>query len=137
MTFLSRLVTCALAAAVVGCGGPDHEAYCEEQRDCIGGNDKDLEACIVSMDYMEDVADEQGCADEYEARFECREAETKCDSQDTGVFCQSNADCNAIGGGSCSDQTCKIKGLVLADPEACQPEERAFQQCAVINTGGI
>jgi hypothetical protein len=133
MAFLIRLVTCALAGGVAACGGPDHEAICQQQRDCIGGNDKDLEACIATYDFVEDMADEVGCSDEYEAVFECREGELECETQDTGAFCESSADCEQIGGGTCSDDTCKRKGLLITDEEVCHAEERAFSRCADVD----
>ena len=138
MASLFRLRTCALAVGLAaGCGGPDHEGFCERQQECIGGNDADLEACIVSLDYLEDSADDQGCDDEYEAVFECRDEKLECDAQDLGFPCSSNADCDQVGGGACSGGTCRRQSLIYRDPQACQAEERAYSQCAQVDLGGI
>ena len=133
MAFLFRLVSCALAATLAGCGGPDHEALCEQQQDCIGGNDKDLEACIATYDYVEDMSSEVGCGDEYDAFFECRESKLECETQDTMFPCNGGGDCDQVGGGTCSGGTCKRQGLILPDEDACHAEDRAFSRCADID----
>jgi hypothetical protein len=133
MASLLRLGIGVLAAALAGCGGPDHEALCEQQVECIGGNDKDLEACVATLDYVEGVSSDVGCSDEYDAYFECRESELECDTQDTQFPCGGNADCDQVGGGSCSDGTCKRKALVVKDEDVCRAEDRAFSRCADVD----
>ena len=57
----------ALAAlAAQGCGGPDIQAICEAQESCYGGNEKDIEACVIAFEAQADAADAIGCSDEFD-----------------------------------------------------------------------
>ena len=78
--FLNRsgLLTFLLGLVPIGCGGPDHQAICEEVEDCAGGNDKDVAACVADLDYIEEVSSYLGCSDEYETAVECVQENATC-----------------------------------------------------------
>lgn len=54
------------------------DTFCEERVDCEDGNEKDVEACIVSEEADLEVADLYGCTDEFELFAECREKDATC-----------------------------------------------------------
>jgi hypothetical protein len=60
--------------------------YCAEQNDCHDGNDRDLEHCEDSQSVESDRASLYGCSDEFDALFECTEAEAECENDNYGVF---------------------------------------------------
>jgi hypothetical protein len=64
------------ALAVAGCSG--HGSLCEDIIDCVGGNDQDQEACVVELDVREEVADIEGCSDDYAALYDCQEEAGHC-----------------------------------------------------------
>jgi hypothetical protein len=70
------------ALMVVGCGGPDHQALCEEAEKCIGGNDADIQACVIRLDAIADLVASEGCGDEYDEYFACFEEKAECDDED-------------------------------------------------------
>ncbi len=70
----------ALAAlAAVGCGGPDFQAICEKAEDCVEGNEKDIEACVVGLEATADAADAIGCTEEFDAFYECFGEKFSCE----------------------------------------------------------
>jgi len=73
------LLTALLACGSMACG-PDHQGLCEEAEKCRGGNEADIDACVADADYEEDVADIQGCTDEYNTYMDCFIQEAQCDS---------------------------------------------------------
>ena len=130
--FWRRALAAALCGAMAlgGCGGPDHDSLCEQQVECIGGNDADRDACVATYEYMADVADDLGCDDEYDAYFECLEGSATCDTQDTQQPCSTDEEC---GGARCDGGTCKIKALVPEGDGGCQAEERAWSRCGDVD----
>lgn len=66
-----------LGAGAMGCGiyGP----YCEDKMACEGGNDADVESCIIDLDADEDRAALWGCEDLWDEQFTCREERAICD----------------------------------------------------------
>ena len=90
---------------LAGCGGPDHEAFCQKSEDCRDGNEKDVAACVATLDYAEEVSSDQGCSDEYDALIAC---------YDEHASCQGN-------------------NYQLKDQRDCQVETNAFGHCADVN----
>ena len=64
------------ALAVVGCSS--HGSLCEEFIDCAGGNEQDQEACVIELDLREEVADIEGCSDDYGELYDCQEEALHC-----------------------------------------------------------
>ena len=96
------------AIALAGCGGPDHQAICQEREDCSDGNDKDVEACVAEYDLKEDVAGDLGCSSEYDTYYECFQDAARCKNKSYGV-----------------------------DPNDCEAEHNAYQRCAGnVDVGG-
>jgi hypothetical protein len=92
----------ALSVGALGCGGPDVDAMCEKIEDCRGGNDKDVKACVVDLEYVEDASDEIGCSSEFDDYFECVE----------------------------SHATCKDKSWSVQSASVCEAENNAYQRCS-------
>src|SRR5690349_11129451 len=79
---------------IIGCG-PDIRAECEEQVQCAGGNDKDIDACVAVQEVLEDYLAELECDDEYDAYITCSAPYTKCKKTPTGEMCMTDADCSS------------------------------------------
>jgi len=56
-----------------------YATFCEDEMNCRGGNDMDIDACILDMNEAEDIADLYGCTDDWDTYFECLQAEAQCD----------------------------------------------------------
>lgn len=68
-----------VAAALSGCGG-SVGSYCEEAKNCEGGNDLDEEACNLRGDELADLSDLQNCSAEYDDVFECVDEGSRCNN---------------------------------------------------------
>jgi hypothetical protein len=117
-----------LAVGSAGCGGPDNDGACDQLHNCIGGNDADYDACVISLERYEDDADLQGCDDEYDVWFECYFANATCTDGGAGQGCSTNADCSN-NGGACVNGSCQVKVFSLSDQELCKDERTALQRC--------
>lgn len=119
-----------LALALVGAAGcgPDIGAICEKQEDCLGGNESDLDACTAAAEGAAEMADDIGCADEFDAVLTCLEPKLECI---TGQACMADNDCN--GQSTCSGGTCKAFGLDSGNQTACEAEQNAYSRCANVN----
>jgi hypothetical protein len=75
----------ALAAAAgwggTGCGG-GYGSFCQDAMDCINGNDADVEACEATLASEEDLAELEGCSDEFDEYFTCVNDEARCRGDD-------------------------------------------------------
>ena len=122
-------------AWVGGCG-PTTGALCEDQRQCMGGNDKDEDACVALVDYSEEMADVQGCSDEFDDYFECFYDNATCQTAQTGYNCQSAQDCTSAGyGATCEGGSCVVKRLDLENNDVCRREANAYDSCSALNVG--
>lgn len=124
----------ALAAlAAQGCGGPDIQAICEAQEGCYGGNEKDIEACVIALEARADAADALGCSDEFDESYACFEENASCRSEPTGQPCTTTDECGFAGSGAaCVNGECQSKYYGF-DPQSetnpCEAESNAFQSC--------
>lgn len=117
--------------------GPDVDALCEGRKSCIGGNDKDLEVCVLEYDALSDYADAIGCSEEFDIYFSCFEENTACRSEDAGGQCMTDADCpNADSDESfaCVSGACKRSFYGLPNDNngqdgPCEAEQNAFNRC--------
>lgn len=129
----------ALLAGLLGlchCG-PDVGAICDNRRACIGGNDKDVDACILDFDALADVADSLGCSAEYSDYFLCFEDNASCQTQDQGGQCMTVNDCpnaDADESFACVGGVCKRSYYGLptnnnGQDGPCEAEQNAFNRC--------
>jgi hypothetical protein len=61
---------------MTGCGG--YGALCADAMDCEGGNDADVDACVVTLDYYEERASLDGCEPEWDELYACVNDEASC-----------------------------------------------------------
>ena len=73
---LRMLVTAAVCGGITAC--TSYGGICADAMDCEGGNDADVDACIVSFDYMEDRSSLEGCDPEWDDLVACFEDEARC-----------------------------------------------------------
>lgn len=67
----------ALAApAMVGCSA--FGDLCQQQADCEGGNDADVDACIAETNGQAEVAAAYDCSDAFDKLSDCIEASGRC-----------------------------------------------------------
>jgi hypothetical protein len=55
--------------------------YCEKERDCRGGNDNDVDACVEQFIAAENIASAYDCGDQFDAAADCLENAT-CNAKD-------------------------------------------------------
>ena len=67
-------------------------SYCTDAMDCEHGNDNDYNACEVQQKAEADRADNWGCTDEFDALFDCTEAESFCNGDRHWTTVNSNGD---------------------------------------------
>ena len=110
---------------------PDYDGICQEMVDCAGGNEADLEACVREAEQLGEIADIEGCDDEWADMVACIEENARCDSQNTGDPCTSDAECSSMGDGmSCGGAgECVRKAYGLEDETDCEAESRAYSRC--------
>jgi hypothetical protein len=124
---VTSLIAILTAALVAPACGPDVQTICEQTEDCRGGNEEDVEACVVAHDLEGDLASEIGCSSEYEDYFDCFETEAECqDSGPTGIPCMTEAEC---GGLTCSGGMCQGTKQYGIEGDACEAERNAYQEC--------
>jgi len=112
----------ALVAFAPGCG-PDVQTLCEEQEKCLGGNDADIDACVVAYDGTRDNAYDIGCGDEYDLLIDCLSPQFECLEVGT---CSTSDECN---GSACVGGACKNYGLDVSNADACTEELNAYSRC--------
>lgn len=144
------------------------ETVCELICDCSHCNDLEMDLVCFQYKVQEATAEAYDCSEQWEAqmtciqekgtckeeesRFETRGSSSCSDTEDIGVMCMSQADCDAIGfpgpltctvnrclakvcsgnGANCSsDADCTGSG-----PELCDDEEVAVRKCVEAASGG-
>ena len=55
-----------------------YSTLCEKQKDCEGGNDNDVDACIESLRGAEEVAAAYDCSDAFDKQVDCVESKAAC-----------------------------------------------------------
>ena len=84
----------AIAWGAMGCG--KYQDYCEKALDCRNHNDADVEACTIASEAEEEKAGLNGCTDQFEAAFACRDEKGSCKEVDPGVVVyESNTACES------------------------------------------
>ncbi len=86
---LYSVVVAALAVLAVGCRGHEYGDYCDKLKSCLGGNDKDKEACVDNLEGEEDMAEDYGCNDQFDTMTKCLKDNFNCSSgvPSTGTAC--------------------------------------------------
>lgn len=67
----------ALALSLAHCSST-YSDLCEKQKDCEGGNDKDVDACVEQARGLEEVAEAYGCSDAFDKQIDCVAAKSTC-----------------------------------------------------------
>ena len=84
-----RSILVAVAAlALVGCGSK-YKTYCEDQAQCIGGNDADIDACVAEAEGQKDVAAAYDCSDPWDKLADCYENKGTCKNKQYTADCSS------------------------------------------------
>lgn len=96
MSFVEKTLGCAVLVGalfaplfVAGCS--PYPSLCEAEMDCEGGNDADIDACVVVYEAQEDVADTYDCGDFYDDYIACFDERARC----SGDSFDANNDCNS------------------------------------------
>ncbi|MRG90386.1 hypothetical protein [Polyangium spumosum] len=116
-----------VVALATGCGGPDIEAMCEAQEACLGGNEADLEACIVQHEAYRDAAYGVGCGEEFDALFACTEPLLACSTVTSSNMCTSDDDCYF--NGVCRDGACTTFEVPVEHQSVCADEANEDHRC--------
>lgn len=70
-------LACGLTSFLSGCG-PSVGGYCNEAKNCEGGNDFDEESCNIRFDEYAALSDNSNCAAEFDEWFACLEERSRC-----------------------------------------------------------
>ncbi|MBI4705816.1 MAG: hypothetical protein HY744_32380 [Deltaproteobacteria bacterium] len=91
-SWTGSLVGIGLIAAAGTCS--PYGAYCEDGEACVGGNDTDIDACLVEMAAGADEASAYDCTTEYDAWWECLSDKVHCDNDNwtSGTECSSKSE---------------------------------------------
>ncbi|HVH44964.1 MAG TPA: hypothetical protein VM925_21570 [Labilithrix sp.] len=65
---------------------------CTKEKDCEGGNDKDVDACIERLRGQEDVAAAYDCSDAFDKALDCAESTATCKDKNFATECKSQND---------------------------------------------
>lgn len=94
---LALVVTIALAAVGIGCDS--YADICEQEIQCIGGNDADIDACIAGIEGEEEVAAAYDCTDAWDKYVDCIAEKIDCDDGNLDLGCsdegESYSDCKS------------------------------------------
>jgi len=123
-----------LALAALACG-PTAGSYCSDRRECMGGNDKDEDACVDWFHSVESVIDEEGCSSEFDDYFECFFDTAKCVASPPAGPCTTTNDCGeAPFGATCQSGQCIVKDLALQGAQDCAKEKLIFDNCNTLGS---
>jgi len=87
----SRLVAAMVVALAAACGS-SFDGYCSQLTQCTGGNDKDTQVCIDTLEGQKKVADDYGCGAQLDSFVRCTTTNTSCKG---GYFATENNCANA------------------------------------------
>lgn len=131
LTTVAALAVAAVAAvlAAPGCkSAPDLRSLCDSAQRCIGGNDKDVDACVDQSTLAQKTADIRGCQTEFDDYAVCVADSGECTDSVTSVFCSADADCTSKGLRACSNNRCTTK-TYGPKVDACKAEKAAYTSC--------
>lgn len=75
---LLSLVALGPALLLLGCGGASIEELCQRSCECLGNCDTQQADCEKSGKAYQDLADEVGCRDAWDAYLSCLDDELTC-----------------------------------------------------------
>lgn len=87
MKFRSLVPMYAGLFLLAACGSKFHD-YCTQRAQCVGGNDKDIQACIATAEGAQNEASAYGCSDAANKLADCLNNKATCHAN---AF---TADCN-------------------------------------------
>jgi hypothetical protein len=71
--------------------GSRYSKYCDNERNCAGGNDKDVDACVEQHRAFENVSSAYDCDDSWDKYATCLETATCQNKHMTTSACQTQA----------------------------------------------
>jgi hypothetical protein len=78
------LIVCTLGACA------PYSSMCTEEMDCRGGNDADIDACVISYEQNEELSSLHNCTDLWDRYIDCRLQQVHCSSKNW----TDDGDCN-------------------------------------------
>ncbi len=123
----------SLGLAAVACG-PSAGDYCSDRNECMGGNDKDEEACVDWFDSVEGVIDDEGCSGEFDDYFQCFYDTAKCVASPPAGPCDNGKCPDAPAGAVCVENQCIVKDLALQGANDCAKEKLIFDNCNTLGS---
>lgn len=92
MSWLKGTFGCVVfIGALFATGCSPYPSLCEAQMDCEGGNDADIDACVVLLEAQEDIADTYDCGDFFDDYVACSDERSSCSNDNFGP----GNDCNS------------------------------------------
>jgi nickel-dependent lactate racemase len=85
-------LTAALGLVLLTACGNAYGDRCATAIQCNGGNDKDVDACIATLNGAEDVAAAYDCGDAYFKLSDCIDTSGTCNSKRFETNCKAQSD---------------------------------------------
>jgi hypothetical protein len=82
------LLACLAATPLMACGS-SFDDYCTKETNCLGGNDKDKQACVDSAETAKKEASDFGCSSQFSDLQNCATASAVCNG---GQFSSAGCD---------------------------------------------
>ena len=76
---------------LVGCTSRAR-SFCDSKIQCEGGNDADVEACVIGVESSEDVAAAYDCGSAFDKAADCVETAGRCDAGKYKSSCDAEDD---------------------------------------------
>lgn len=89
-TLLNKLTVALGLILLTGCGSA-YGDRCDAAVQCSGGNDKDVDACVATLNGSEQVAAAYDCSDAYFKYADCVDRTGTCDNKHYRTTCEGEA----------------------------------------------
>jgi hypothetical protein len=80
---ISVSVICILLLSLSHCSGA-YSDLCEKEKDCEGGNDNDVDACVEGLRGAEEIAAAYDCSDAFDKQVDCLSSKAVCKDKKFG-----------------------------------------------------
>ncbi len=85
-------MTVALGLLVLAGCGNSYGDRCASAIQCSGGNDKDVDACVATVNASEEIAAAYDCGDAYFKLSDCIDKTSTCDNKHFQANCKGESD---------------------------------------------
>lgn len=118
-----------LALTMAGCGTP-FASICDKIQECSGGNDQDVDACVVQGDVLRDVAAAYDCSKQFSTWADCYDAKGTCKGGHFAAECGDEQRALETCQEAASDLTSGGLTVQISSPACTEYKKMAIACCA-------